>query len=74
MVVELLKATVGIAVLLTVWLAVQRAWQGAFRGNATDGDALAGRTGCHGCSAESPCETPCEDGKRARAIAPYEER
>ena len=63
--VELLKATVGIAVVLGVWLAVQRAWQSLFPGVAPGGDALAGRSHCGGCS----CETPCENNRLARETA-----
>jgi hypothetical protein len=33
------------------WLAVQRLWQRQFpEHDAGDGDALAGRSGCHGCN------------------------
>ncbi len=61
MAMELLKAMAGIALLLTGWLVVQRWWQSTFRGDATGEDALAGRTGCHGCNEDSPCENSCED-------------
>ena len=46
-----LTAIVSMAVLLCCWLAVQRLWQRQFPGQAAaDGDALANRSGCHGCN------------------------
>lgn len=63
MVTELLKAMVGMAALLAAWLAVQRLF--ATRAGRANEDALAGRTGCHGCG----CETPCEDRTSARHAA-----
>ena len=43
------------------WLAVQRLWQRHFPEHGAEGeeDALAGRSGCHGCNcAPSHCERP----------------
>ena len=62
---ELLKAMFGMAIILVVWLAVQRAWRGVFPGVSADEDALAGRMDCHGCT----CETPCENRQLARNSA-----
>lgn len=65
MVIELLKAMVGMVALLGAWLAVQRLFA-ADTGRANE-DALAGRSGCHGCSGE--CDTACEDRTSARHAA-----
>ena len=42
-------ATASMVVITCAWLAVQRLWQRQFPGQG-DGDALAGRSGCHGCN------------------------
>ena len=65
MAMELLKAMLGMAVILGVWLAVQRAWRGMFPGATDDEDALAGRMDCHGCT----CETQCDNRRQARGPA-----
>jgi hypothetical protein len=46
-----LTAVAGMIVISGSWLAVQRLWQRHFpeRGDGSD-DALAGRSGCHGCN------------------------
>lgn len=46
-----LTAIAGMIVISGCWLAVQRLWQHHFpeRGDGSD-DALAGRSGCHGCN------------------------
>jgi hypothetical protein len=62
---EILKAMGGITVVLVAWLAVQRAWGRAFPGRAPGGDALQGRTGCHGCT----CDGTCENKTTARDAA-----
>jgi hypothetical protein len=65
MLIALLKAMLGMAVVLGAWLAVQRLFCASLPGASADEDALAGRTGCHGCN----CETPCENDGQARSIA-----
>ena len=50
---------VGPLVLVAVaaaWVAVQRAWRKTFPAGCADGDTLAGRMGCHGCSREETCD------------------
>ena len=52
---------VGAFLLLsTAWFGVQRAWRRSFADVGDDPDALAGRTGCHGCdkSSEDCHQTP----------------
>jgi hypothetical protein len=46
-----LTALAGMILISGGWLAVQRLWQRHFpeRGDGSD-DALAGRSGCHGCN------------------------
>lgn len=49
----------GVIVIACGWLAVQRLWQRHFPEHAAGGeeDALAGRSGCHGCNCgPSQCE------------------
>ena len=58
---EMLKAAGLLAVIMGVWLCVQRSWRVVFPSTNGDDDALAGRTDCHGCS----CDTPCENKTRA---------
>ena len=60
---EFLKAAVGIGVALALWLAVLTAWRRAFPATSVDEDMLAGRTSCHGCT----CTEPCEDKLRAES-------
>jgi len=47
-------AIAGMMVISCFWLAVQRLWLRHFRETAepggAGGDALAGRSGCHGCN------------------------
>ncbi len=51
-----------IIVALTVaWVGVQRAWRRAFPEGSGDPDALAGRTGCHGCNCTDVCERDQEE-------------
>jgi len=57
-----LTAIVGMIVISSGWLAVQRLWLRQFPGPLApggdgDGDALAGRSGCHGCNCDP---TACE--------------
>jgi hypothetical protein len=61
MVPELLRALLGIAAILGLWLAVQR-WFRRASGLAADADSLAGHVRCHGCT----CDTSCAN----RAPAP----
>lgn len=58
---EFLKAAVGLGAVLLLWLGVQLAWRRTFPGTPADEDVLAGRLGCHGCT----CSTPCENKRRA---------
>ena len=54
-----LIAIAGMIFIACVWLAVQRLWQRHFpeHGAVGEADALAGRSGCHGCNcAPSHCE------------------
>jgi hypothetical protein len=51
---EHVVAIAGLVVLLLVWLVVQLAWRRVFPRNCPDGDALAGRGGCGGCT--NDCE------------------
>lgn len=52
---ELLKALLGIAVILTIWIGIQRAFRRA-AGLAADADPLAGHVRCHGCKCEGECD------------------
>jgi len=60
MLTSLLPALAWLVFLLAGWLAVQRLWQRHFaEQDSPDGDALAGRGGCHGCSCKpGRCEQP----------------
>ena len=60
---EFLKAAVGIAIVMTIWFGVLTAWRRAFPETPADEDVLAGRTSCHGCT----CTEPCEDKLRAES-------
>jgi hypothetical protein len=53
-----LTALAGMLIISCSWLAVQRLWQRQFpEHDSGDGDALAGRSGCHACDcAPSRCE------------------
>jgi len=44
-----LTGLAAVALLSTLWLAVQRAWERAFPGVSSDPDVLAGRPGCGDC-------------------------
>jgi hypothetical protein len=51
MVMTYLTAIVSMTVLMCCWLLVQRLWRRQFPEQASaDGDALANRSGCHGCN------------------------
>ena len=63
-VLEALKAMGGIALVLALWLAVQRAWCAVFPRAAPD--ALAGRSGCRDCT----CLGACENEPERRAASP----
>ena len=60
-----LTAVASMIVLMSLWLAVQRLWRRSFYPedgspgqDAADDDALANRSGCHGCKCDlSRCET-----------------
>ena len=61
LILEFLKAGLGLGALLALWLGVQIAWRRAFPGHVpVDEDILAGRLGCHDCT----CSTPCENRRR----------
>ena len=62
LVMQLLKAMLGMAVILGAWLTVQRLFCATSAGDGADQDALAGRMDCHACN----CKTPCDDKQRAR--------
>jgi len=54
---------VGALLLLsTMWIAVQRAWRRSFAELGSDPDALAGRSGCHGCNDSEGCQRRPESG------------
>jgi hypothetical protein len=54
---------VGAFVLLSAaWLGVQRAWRDAFPEAGDDPDALAGRSGCHGCGNPGQCSRGQKSG------------
>lgn len=56
---------VGAFVLLSAaWLGVQRAWRRSFADVGNDPDALAGRSGCHGCAKSEHCEEISTTGAR----------
>jgi hypothetical protein len=61
---DLLKVTLGIAVVFGLWLAVQRLWLANDPNHTTDEDALAGRTSCHDCTCEG--STDCENNPFSR--------
>lgn len=55
---DYLKAALGIAGAMVVWLAVQRGWRRTFPDDVGDGgDVLAGRTSCGACECSSPCDS-----------------
>jgi hypothetical protein len=39
----------GIVLVTLIWVGVQNAWRRSFPDPGGDCDALAGRSGCHGC-------------------------
>jgi len=54
---------VGAFVLLSAaWIGVQRAWRRSFSDVGDDPDALAGRSGCHGCVRSEDCDQRPESG------------
>ena len=63
----------GLAVVLVLWLAVQRAWSRIFPESSDDPDPLAGRLGCHGCDRGCGEGNDCERHRRD-ADAAEEER
>ncbi len=66
-----LVGVAGVTGAALLWLAVQQLWRAAFPGLAPGGDALAGRSDCHGCGS---CTHGCETGAAASAGASREER
>ena len=52
----------AILLLSTAWIGVQRAWRRSFADVGTDPDALAGRSGCHGCNDSKDCHRRQESG------------
>jgi ferredoxin len=58
---------IGVTVVIAAgWLAVQTAWRRNLPEGERDGDALAGRLGCHGCGeCENDCERAGARGRRA---------
>lgn len=67
---------IGIGAILlmsTAWVAVQRAWRRSFFDFGTDPDALAGRTGCHGCNDLKACNRAPKSGAcKAQEEMPHE--
>jgi hypothetical protein len=59
---EFLKAALGLGAVLMLWVGVQVAWRRAFPDAVpADDDVLAGRMSCRDCT----CATPCENKRRA---------
>lgn len=52
------------ALLSAAWIAVQRAWKRSFPEVGDDPDALAGRSGCYGCSQAEDCTQRDPSGSR----------
>ena len=52
----------AILLLSTAWIGVQRAWRRSFADAGADPDALAGRSGCHGCNDSKDCHGRPESG------------
>ena len=50
----------AILLLSTAWIGVQRAWRRSFADLGDDPDALAGRSGCHGCNDSEGCQRGAE--------------
>ena len=51
MIMNYLTAILAMAAIAALWLFIQRQWQRHFPEQASaDGDALANRSGCHGCN------------------------
>ncbi len=63
-------ALLALVAVMTVWVAVQRAWRQTFDDELTDPDALAGRMGCSGCG----CVTRCARREPAAAAGGAEQR
>ncbi|WP_345684481.1 hypothetical protein [Novipirellula caenicola] len=66
MMIALIKAIIGVSIILGGWLWVQNRWR-IVTGAASDVDVLAGRIGCHGCGCKMHCENlpthdPTHDG------------
>jgi len=56
---------IGVGAILlvsTAWVGVQRAWRKSFPHDGGDPDALAGRSGCHGCDNTEGCQTRPDSG------------
>jgi len=60
---------VALIALMLAWVGVQSAWRKVFPGVTSDPDALAGRTGCHGCDDIDVCS----HRPAARAVSDKEE-
>ena len=58
----------GVVLVAVAWVAVQLAWRRVFAGVSAEPDALAGRTGCHGCG----CTVDC-DGRNSGQKGPAQE-
>lgn len=48
--------------LSTAWFGVQRAWKKSFADFGDDPDALAGRSGCQGCTNSNACQRRPKSG------------
>lgn len=58
----------AVVALVLGWAAVQHAWRRTFPERLRDGDALAGRMGCHGCArSDDACADPQRRGDACRA-------
>jgi hypothetical protein len=55
MIPDLLKALLGIGVILGAWILVQRSFRRS-AGLSADADPLGGHFRCHGCKCEGTCE------------------
>ena len=64
----------GIVLVAVTWVGVQSAWRKVFPGVGSDTDALAGRTGCHGCRERSAsCDGATAEHRGRHCEKPTEE-
>ena len=54
-----LTAVLALAAVLAAWVGIQIAWRKVFPEAGCDPDALAGRSGCHGCQEDEQGRRVC---------------